>query len=94
MKRVNLLKQLLTNNSGVSMKSFFMFVLTITGVFILLVLCFAIIWEVIYTNATTLDLTGFAAIIGAVGTLFATAGLTKVLGEKNERPTESNDDNE
>lgn len=78
------MKALIKNNTGVSSKSFFLVAITLIGVFILLVICFIMIWETLKTDHTTIDLTGFAAIIGAVSSLFVTAGITKVWGEKNE----------
>lgn len=80
----SIMKSLITNNTGVSVKSFFVIAVTFIGVFILLVVCFAILWEVIHTNKTSEQLGAFAGIIGAVAGMFATAGITKVIGEKNE----------
>lgn len=36
------------------------------------------------------DLMGLAAVIGAIGSLFATAGITKAFGERNETNNNSN----
>lgn len=80
----NMLKSLVKNNSGVSSKSFFLVTITLIGALILLVICFIMLWETLKTSHTTIDLTGVAAVIGAVSSLFVTAGITKVWGEKNE----------
>lgn len=78
------MRNLVTNNTGVSVKSFFVVAVTFVGIFILLVVCFAIIWEVVATGKTTEQLGAVAGIIGAVAGMFATAGITKVMGERNE----------
>lgn len=83
-KKDNIMKALIKNNTGVSSKSFFLVAITILGCVILLVICFIMLWETLKTTHTTIDLTGFAAVIGAVSSLFVTAGITKVWGEKNE----------
>ena len=78
------MRNLVTNDTGVSVKSFFVVAVTFIGIFILLVVCFAIIWEVVATGKTTEQLGAVAGIIGAVAGMFATAGITKVMGERNE----------
>jgi len=75
---------LVKNNNGHSSKSWFLVVLTLVGIFILAVLGTAILIEAIYNHTVTTDLMGISACIGAVSTMFATAGVVKVMGEKNE----------
>lgn len=77
--------KLLTNNSGVSAKSFFLIAVTVVGTVMLAVIAFCMIWEVTRTNQVNADLSGYANIIAAVSALFGAAGLTKVVGEFNER---------
>ena len=84
MKIVNWLLKLVQNNSGVSSKSFFLIVVTIIGCILLLVPAIILIIEVIFNHTITTDLTGMAAYIGSVASLFATAGLTKTWSEKYE----------
>lgn len=82
-KRNHTMQKLLTNNTGVSAKSAFMLGIMLMGCIILLVLCFAIIWEVVRTDHATLDFNGVAAIIGAVTSLFVAAGLPKIFAERH-----------
>jgi hypothetical protein len=84
MKFVNWLNALVKNNSGVSSKSFFLVVVTFIGCLLLLVPVFTLSIEAIFLHTIATDLTGMAAYIGSVASLFATAGLTKAWSEKYE----------
>ena len=74
---MNYLKKLIANNTGVSSKNFFMVVITIIGCLLLLVPAFALTFEIIVNGTISTSIEGFASYIAAVGTLFATAGITK-----------------
>lgn len=80
----NWLNALIKNNSGLSSKSFFLVVVTFIGCLLLFVPVFTLTVEVWFTHTIATDLTGMAAYIGAVASLFATAGLTKAWSEKYE----------
>lgn len=82
------LSKLIRNNTGVSSKNFFLVVVTIIGCILLLVPAVVLIIEAICNHTIATDLTGVAAYIGAVASLFATAGLTKAWSEKFEQPYE------
>lgn len=94
-KRMGLFRALITNNSGLSSKSFFLVAVTIIGIILLLVPAFTLVVEVVFTHTIATDLTGMAAYIGAVAALFGTAGITKAWSErwesKNEDRTGSED---
>ena len=77
-------KDLITNNTGVSSKSFFLVVVTIIGFILLIVPAIVLIIEVCVNKTIQTDLNGLAAIIGAVAGLFVSAGITKAWGERNE----------
>jgi len=81
---MNYLKKLIANNTGVSSKNFFLVVITMIGCVLLLVPAFALTFEVIMNATISTSLEGFASYIAAVGTLFATAGITKAWSEKYE----------
>lgn len=81
---MNFLKKLIANNTGISSKNFFLVVVTFIGCLLLLVPVFALSIEVFFTHTIASSLEGFAAYIGAVASLFATAGLTKAWSEKYE----------
>jgi len=81
---MNYLMRLIQNNTGVSSKNFFLVTVTIIGCLLLLVPAFTLIIEVLFTHTIATSLEGFAAYIGSVSTLFATAGITKAWSEKYE----------
>lgn len=84
-KKMGLFRALITNNSGLSSKSFFLVSVTVIGMILLLVPAFTLIVEVVFTHTIATDLTGMAAYIGAVAGLFATAGITKAWSERFEK---------
>lgn len=86
------LGKLITSNSGVSSKSFFLVVVTIIGCFLLIIPGVAILIEVICNHTVATDLNGLAAYIGSVAGVFASAGITKAWSEKYEN--NRNKDNE
>lgn len=90
MKFTKYLTKLIQTNSGASSKAFFLVSVTIIGCFLLLTIGFVLLYEVIATNTIHTDLMGIAAVIGAIGSLFATAGITKAFGERNESNSPSN----
>ena len=91
-------KKLIRNNTGVSSKNFFLIVVTLIGCLLLLVPAFTLCIEAFYMHTIATDLTGVAAYIGAVASLFATAGWTKAWSEKFESQngtfTPNNDEEE
>lgn len=91
MRASQYLVKLIQTNSGASSKAFFLVSVTIIGCLLLLVVGFVLLYEVLTTNTIHTDLMGLAAVIGAIGSLFATAGITKAFGERNE--TNNNNSN-
>ena len=83
--KMNYFSKLVSNNTGVSSKSFFLVVITIIGCLLLLVPAFALSIEAFYTHTIATDLSSMAAYIGSVASLFATAGITKAWSEKYEK---------
>lgn len=79
------LEKLIKSNSGISSKNFFLVTVTIIGCLLLLVPGVTMIIEVVFTHTITTNLSGMAAYIGAVASLFATAGITKAWSEKFEQ---------
>ena len=82
--KMNWFTKLISNNTGLSAKNFFLVVVTFIGCLLLIVPVFALGIEALFNHTITTDLTGMAAYIGAVASLFATAGLTKAWSEKFE----------
>ena len=68
---------LVRRNTGVSSLNFYLIGVTIIGIALLALVIFAIAWEVIHNNTVSSDINGWAAFVGAVAGLFATAGITK-----------------
>lgn len=79
------LSKIIRNNTGVSSKNFFLVTVTLVGLLLLLVVIVVLLVEVFYNHTIQTDLNGLAAYIGAVASLFATAGVTKAWSEKYER---------
>lgn len=87
---MNLLGQLIRNNTGVSSKNFFLVSVTIIGLILLLVPAIVLLVEVFNNHTITTSLEGMAAYIGAVAGVFASAGITKAWSEKYEhKPKDS-----
>lgn len=84
MKIVQWIEKLVKNNTGVSSKNFFLVTITFIGCILLIVPIITLLVEVIFNHTIATDLNGMAAYIGAVASLFATAGLTKAWSEKFE----------
>lgn len=81
----NFLLNLIKNNTGISSKNFFLVVLTIIGCILLIIPAIILLVEIFFNHTITTDLTGLATYIGAVASIFATAGLTKTWSEKYEK---------
>jgi len=83
---------LVRTNTGVSSLNFYLIATTLVGIGLLATVVFAIIWEELHNNSMTSDISGWATFVGAVGTLFASAGIAKgwsnwseqKFGKKNE----------
>lgn len=86
---MNYFNKLISNNTGVSSKNFFLVAITLIGCLLLLVPVFALTIEAIFMHTIATDLSAMAAYIGSVASLFATAGITKAWSEKFERRRDS-----
>lgn len=84
MKILSFFTNLIKQNTGISSKSFFLVIVTLIGCLLLLVPMVVLIIEVWYNHTIQTDLNGLAAYIGAVASIFATAGITKAWSEKYE----------
>ena len=84
-KSMSYLSKLISNNTGVSSKNFFLVAVTLIGLILLLVPAVLLIIEVCYNHTIQTDLNGLAAYIGAVAGVFASAGITKAWSEKYEK---------
>ena len=86
--------KLVKNNTGVSAKNFLLVSVTIIGCLLLIVPGVILMIEVINNKTITTDLTGLAAYVGAVASLFATAGLTKAWSAKYEVSNDAQENKE
>lgn len=82
---MNYLGKLISNNTGISSKNFFLVAATIIGLILLLVPAVLLIIEVCYNHTIQTDLSGLAAYIASVAGIFASAGITKAWSEKYEK---------
>lgn len=78
-------RDLITNNNGISSKSFFLVTVTIIGFILLLIPAVILIVEIIANKTIQTDLNGLAAYIGAVGVIFTSAGITKAWGDRRKQ---------
>jgi hypothetical protein len=82
---VNYIDKLIRSNTGVSSKSFALVAITLMGCVLLLVIGFILVWEEVRDGQIRTDLGGLAELVGSITALLASAGVTKVVGERNER---------
>lgn len=82
---MNFFSKLVKNNTGVSSKNFLLVSVTIIGCLLLIVAGVILMIEVINNKTIATDLTGLAAYIGSIASLFATAGITKAWSERGEK---------
>lgn len=75
--------KLVKSNSGVSSKNFFLVVTTIIGTLLLAVLVAGFIVDMIFNHTITVDMQGAAVFIGAIASLFASAGITKAWSDSS-----------
>lgn len=80
----NLFMKLVSSDTNVSSKSFFLVVTTIVGVLLLAVPIIGILTDVYFNHTITVDMSGIATYIGAVAGVFASAGITKAWSEYSE----------
>ena len=76
--------KLISSNTGVSSKNFFLVCTTIIGMILLGVLIAGMIVDIIFQHTITISMAEAAGFIGAVASLFASAGLTKAGSEWSE----------
>lgn len=76
--------KLISSNTGVSSKNFFLVCTTIIGMILLGVLIAGMIVDIIFQHTITVSMSEAAGFIGAVASLFAAAGLTKAGSEWSE----------
>ena len=79
------LNKLLKNNSGVSVKSFLAFIVTIVGI-LLLISITAVIWiDVLYNKELKTTLEFYPDIIASISALIFAGALPKIVGEITEK---------
>lgn len=83
LEKKNFFYKLVRSNSGVSSKNFFLVVTTVIGSFMLLVLVAGFVVDMIFNHTITIDMGGAAIYIGAIGSLFASAGITKAWSDSS-----------
>lgn len=79
----NFFYKLIRSNSGVSSKNFFLVVTTVIGTLLLAVIFGGFVVDIIFHHTITIDMSGAAYFIGAVASLFASAGITKAWSDSS-----------
>jgi|ADurb_Ile_01_Slu_FD_contig_91_565595_length_2458_multi_2_in_0_out_0_6 glucan phosphoethanolaminetransferase (alkaline phosphatase superfamily) len=77
-----LIKEILKNNSGISVKSLVALWGIIVGSLIVLLICIIIIYNI--THSQTVDYQGIAILLGATAALVVSSSTLKIFGEKYE----------
>ena len=77
--------KLITNNTGVSSKNFFLVVVTIIGCILLMIPAIILLIEICFNHTISTDLNGMAAYIASVAAIFTSAGITKAWSERYEK---------
>lgn len=93
MSKGNFFHQLVDSKSTASSKNFFLVCTTLIGMILLLVPAVILCVEVWYNHTITTDLSGLAQYIAAVASVFATAGLTKAWGDRNNTKNDDTQNN-
>ena len=75
------LSKLLSNNTGYSIKNWFIWGTFIVGVLILLTTVLVMIWDVVHDGKVDSSIKDLSEVILAVSALFTAAGLPKIVGE-------------
>lgn len=74
---------LIRNDTGDSSKSFFLVCVTVTGCLLLVIVGAVLLCDVLRDGRIDTDMPGLAALVGAVTAVFASAGVTKAMSERN-----------
>lgn len=82
-QKVSLFRNLIKSNSGVSSKNFFLVSVTIVGIFMLSILAAGFIVDIAFHHTITISMGEASYFIGAIGTLFASAGITKAWSDSS-----------
>ena len=84
-KTLNYINKLLTNGSGISIKSFLAFFVAIVGI-LLLISITAVIWiDVLYNKELKTTLQYYPEVITSVSALIFAGALPKIVGEIKEK---------
>jgi hypothetical protein len=76
---------MLTNNTGVSIKSWLVYVTGITCIILLLPIPFVLLYDVLYDGAVETNINDIAAYVTAVGVVLISGVLPKTIGEFAEK---------
>ena len=78
-------KKLLTNNTGYSIKNWFLYGVTIVGILLLLIVGFVLVFDVLKDGTVSSNISDLAAFVGSIAALFTAAGLPKIVGDIMEK---------
>jgi hypothetical protein len=89
-------KSMLTNNTGVSIKSWLVYVVGITCIILLIPIPFVLLYDVLYDGVVDTNISDISSYIAAVGVVLISGVLPKAVGEFAENHKdggEKNDEN-
>jgi len=74
-------KELITNGTGVSIKSWFIYQVTRVGLCLLVITGLVLLIDVVWDGKVDTSISDLATLVGAISTLFVSVGLPKMIGE-------------
>jgi hypothetical protein len=74
-------KELITNGTGVSIKSWFIYQGTKAGLCLIGVAGLVLVVDVVWDGKVDTPISDLATLVGAISTLFVSVGLPKMIGE-------------
>lgn len=78
-------EKLITNNTGYSMKNYYMYSIVNVVILLFLAIIFILVWDIVTDDKLDISLTQLATIITAIGAVLGAAGAPKIISEWKER---------
>lgn len=84
---------LISNNTGYSIKNYFIYSITNIVIYLLLIVGFVLVWDVVIDGKIDTDLNQLAGFVGATAAVLTAAGIPKAIAEIMERKKSNEKDN-
>ena len=84
---------LISNNTGYSIKNYFIYSIINIVIYLLLIVGFVLVWDVVIDGKIDTDLNQLAGFVGATAAVLTAAGIPKAIAEIMERKKSNEKDN-